>query len=183
MIDGEPAGSCTAAIASATSSNAARTARSRTSCGPASGTPPITSRRGPVPPEVLTVLRALPTTTKPMDALRTAVSTWGAVTDLAWPPTVEQARALTSASPSMLAAFARIRQGLEPIEPDPSLDLVAGFLYQLKGSRPTPARRRRSMRTSWSARSTASTRRPSRRASSSRRARTSRPRSPGRSAR
>ncbi len=88
---------------------------------------------GPVPPEVLTVLRALPTTTKPMDALRTAVSTWGAVTDLAWPPTVEQARALTSASPSMLAAFARIRQGLEPIEPDPSLDLVTGFLYQLKG--------------------------------------------------
>ena len=91
---------------------------------------------GPIPPEVLTVLRTLPTTTKPMDALRTAVSTWGAVSDLSWPPTPDQARALTSASPSMLAAFARLREGLEPVEPDPSLDLVSGFLYQLKGVRP-----------------------------------------------
>jgi citrate synthase len=89
-----------------------------------------------VPAEVLAVLRALPVTTKPMDALRTAVSAWGAVTNLSWPPTVEQARALTSASPSMLAAFARIRQGLDPIDPDPSLDLVSGFLYQLNGTRP-----------------------------------------------
>ena len=38
---------------------------------------------------------------------------------LPWPPTVEQARALTSFSPSALAAFARIRAGQEPIEPDP----------------------------------------------------------------
>jgi citrate synthase len=91
---------------------------------------------GPLPPEVLTVLRTLPPTTKPMDALRTAVSTWGAVSSLSWPPTVEEARALTSASPSMLAAFARIREGLDPVEPDPSLDIIAGFLYQLKGTRP-----------------------------------------------
>jgi citrate synthase len=71
-----------------------------------------------------------------MDALRTAVSTWAAVSNLSWPPTVEEARALTSASPSMLAAFARIRQGLDPVEPDPSLDIIAGFLYQLQGTRP-----------------------------------------------
>ena len=32
----------------------------------------------PVPDAVLTVLRTLPSTTKPMDALRTAVSAWGA---------------------------------------------------------------------------------------------------------
>ena len=47
----------------------------------------------PVPRSVLEVLRALPTTTKPMDALRTAVSAWGATQDLPWPPTAEQARA------------------------------------------------------------------------------------------
>jgi citrate synthase len=90
----------------------------------------------PVPAEVITILRALPPATKPMDALRTAVSAWGAVTDPSWPPTPEQARALTATSPSMLAAFARLRQGLEPIEPDPTLDLVSGFLYQLNGVRP-----------------------------------------------
>jgi citrate synthase len=71
-----------------------------------------------------------------MDALRTAVSAWGALQTLDWPPTAEQARALTSFSPSALAAFARLRQGKEPIEPDPSMDLVEGFLYQLNGERP-----------------------------------------------
>ncbi len=71
-----------------------------------------------------------------MDALRTAVSAWGATQDLPFPATVEQARALTSFSPSALAAFARLRAGQEPVEPDPSLDLVEGFLYQLTGARP-----------------------------------------------
>jgi citrate synthase len=88
---------------------------------------------GAIPGPVIDILRALPTSAKPMDALRTAVSAWGATQDLPWPPTIEQARALTSFSPSALAAFARIREGASPIEPDPSLDLVEGFLYQLTG--------------------------------------------------
>jgi citrate synthase len=92
----------------------------------------------PVPPAVLDVLRAMPKDAKPMDALRTAVSAWGATQQLPWPPTVEQARALTAFSPSALAAFARMRSGKEPIEPDPDLDLTAGFLYQLAGERPDP---------------------------------------------
>ncbi len=92
----------------------------------------------PIPGPVLEILKALPTSTKPMDALRTAVSAWGATQDLPWPPTVDQARALTSFSSSALAAFARLREGKEPVEPDPSLDLVEGFLYQLKGQRPDP---------------------------------------------
>ena len=94
---------------------------------------------GPIPAPVLTTLRSLPPTTKPMDALRTAVSAWGASQILPWPPTVEQATALTAFSPSALAAFARIRNGQDPIEPDPSLDLVAGFLYQLTGTPPDAA--------------------------------------------
>jgi citrate synthase len=92
----------------------------------------------PVPPEVLAVLRALPADAKPMDALRTAVSAWGSTQALPWPPTVEQARALTAFSPSALAAFARLRSGDDPIDPDPSLDLTAGFLYQLTGAQPEP---------------------------------------------
>jgi citrate synthase len=89
----------------------------------------------PVPEPVLVALRALPTTAKPMDALRTAVSIWGTTQTLDWPPTPEQARALTSFSPSALAAFVRLRRGLEPVDPDPSLNLVPGFLYQLNGER------------------------------------------------
>jgi citrate synthase len=91
-----------------------------------------------LPGAVLDTLRALPTSAKPMDALRTAVSVWGATQALAWPPTPEQARALTAFSPSALAAFARLRAGKDPIDPDPSLNLVDGFLYQLKGTQPEP---------------------------------------------
>jgi citrate synthase len=93
----------------------------------------------PVSPAVVTALRALPRTAKPMDALRAAVAIWGAENNPSWPPTADQARALTASSPSALAAFARIRQGLEPVEPRTDLDLVAGYLYQINGVRPDDA--------------------------------------------
>ncbi len=94
---------------------------------------------GRVPSAVMSALRALPRTAKPMDALRTAVSVWGATQILDWPPTEVQARALTAFSPSALAAFVRLRDDLEPIEPDPKLDLASGFLYELTGQRPDKA--------------------------------------------
>ncbi|MFI5225473.1 MAG: citrate synthase [Candidatus Limnocylindrales bacterium] len=92
-----------------------------------------------VPPAVLAALRELPPDAAPMDALRTAVSVWGATQRLTWPPTPEQARALTAFSPSALAAFGRLRRGLEPVEPDTSLGLAAGFLQQLNDAAPEPA--------------------------------------------
>jgi citrate synthase len=84
-------------------------------------------------------LRGLPTDALPMDALRTAVSAWGAARHTSWPPTVEQARELTALAPSALAAFGRLRRGLEPVQPDPSLHTAAGFLYQLDGAVPDEA--------------------------------------------
>ena len=92
-----------------------------------------------VPSDVLTALRLLPPTTHPMDALRTAVSAWGAMHHIAWPPTADQARELIAFAPSALAAFARLRQGLEPIPPQPGLDLASAFLQQLHGTAPDPA--------------------------------------------
>jgi citrate synthase len=78
-----------------------------------------------------------------MDALRTAISVWGAQQALPWPPTVEQARALTSFAPTALAAWGRVRKGLMPIEPDSSLNgLAAAFLYQLNGVKPDAAKAR-----------------------------------------
>ncbi len=94
---------------------------------------------GPLSDAVLTALRALPRTAKPMDALRTAVSVWGATEGVTYPPTPEQARAITAMSPSALAAFGRLRRGKEPVDPDPNLELAAGFLYQLMGETPDPA--------------------------------------------
>ena len=78
----------------------------------------------------------------------------------------------------------RLRAGKDPVEPDPSLDLVEGFLYQLNGrAARTPARPARSTPTSSSAPSTASTPRRSPRGSSPRPGPTSRRRSRARSGR
>jgi citrate synthase len=96
-------------------------------------------KTAPLPDAVLTALRSLGRDTNPMDALRTAVSVWGATTRPGWPPTPEQARALTAMAPSALAAFARLRDGQEPIDPDESLDFAPALLYQLTGRRPDPA--------------------------------------------
>jgi len=93
----------------------------------------------PVPAAVVATLRQLPSDAHPMDALRTAVSVWGAAQKLTWPPTPEHARRLTAFSPSALAAFGRLRRGLEPVDPDVTLDLAGGFLQQLTGAPPDPA--------------------------------------------
>ncbi|HUR15705.1 MAG TPA: citrate/2-methylcitrate synthase [Candidatus Limnocylindrales bacterium] len=93
----------------------------------------------PLPEPILAALRALPSTAHPMDALRTATSVWGGINRPGWPPTVEQARELTAMAPSALAAFGRLRQGLDPVDPDPSLQLAPGFLHQLTGETPDPA--------------------------------------------
>ena len=94
----------------------------------------------PLPDGVLTALRQLLPGTNAMDALRTAISVWGAQQGLTWPPTVEQARALTCFAPTALAAWGRVRRGLQPIEPDPALPgLAAAFLHQLEGVRPDAA--------------------------------------------
>ena len=92
-----------------------------------------------IPEPVMCALRELPDHAHPMDALRTAVSVWGAWRRPHWPPTVDQARELTAFAPSALAAFHRLRQGLEPVAPNPKLSLAGGFLQQLNGKDPDPA--------------------------------------------
>src|SRR5690348_7287649 len=61
-----------------------------------------------IPDAVMQTLRTLPADTEPMDALRTAVSSWGAVT-IKGKPTVDQTIALTARFPLVLAAFHRLR--------------------------------------------------------------------------
>ena len=92
-----------------------------------------------LPTVVLEVLRALPSTTVPMDALRTAVSAWGAAT-IQGKPDVEQAIALTARFPLILAAFHRLRNGLAPLESHPELGYAANYLYLLTGQVPREER-------------------------------------------
>jgi citrate synthase len=93
-----------------------------------------------LPEAVLAELRTLPATTEPMDALRTAISEWGAVKGLRGTPDLDQAIALTARVPLFLAAFHRLRQGLEPLASRPDLDHAANYLYLLNGQEPEAAK-------------------------------------------
>ncbi|MBV9691961.1 MAG: citrate synthase/methylcitrate synthase [Ktedonobacteraceae bacterium] len=88
-----------------------------------------------MPPMVMQVLRDLPASTEPMDALRTAVSAWGAIS-IKGHPSIEQALAVTARFPLFLAAFHRLRRGQEPLESRSELDHAANYLYLLTGQVP-----------------------------------------------
>lgn len=91
-----------------------------------------------LPEPVVSLLRGLPPTTAPMDALRTAVSAWGMYSDVQGAPTIDQAIALTARFPLILAAFQRFRLGLEPLESRSDLGYAANYLYLLTGQEPKP---------------------------------------------
>jgi citrate synthase len=88
-----------------------------------------------IPNIVLRTLRDLPAKTDPLDALRTAVSTWGALS-VSGLPTIEQSIAITARFPLFLAAFHRLRQGQELVESRPELGHAANYLYLLTGEVP-----------------------------------------------
>ncbi|HEY8668076.1 MAG TPA: citrate/2-methylcitrate synthase [Tepidisphaeraceae bacterium] len=89
---------------------------------------------------VLSILRALPPQTQPMDALRTAASALSALDpDLADnSPAANRRKAvrLTAQLPTIVTAFHRLRNGLEPVNPDPALPVAANFLYMMTGKKP-----------------------------------------------
>jgi citrate synthase len=92
----------------------------------------------PLPDQVIEVIRALPANAAPMDALRTGVSALGAIDDRHFDetPDLDEAIALTAKFPGILAAFFRLRQGLEPVAPIAEMNTAQSYLYQLFGREP-----------------------------------------------
>ncbi len=93
-----------------------------------------------LPESAINVLRALDSTTEPMDALRTGVSALGAATpgvniDL------EHAMALTAQVATLIATFHRLRQNLPIIEPLAQLDHGSNYIYMITGQEPTAAQK------------------------------------------
>ncbi len=90
--------------------------------------------------EVVDVLRLLPEDAHPMAALRTGVSLLGAfdpeADDESPESNARKALVITAQLPTMTAAFHRIRNGEEPLQPRESLGLAANFLYMLTGEEP-----------------------------------------------
>jgi citrate synthase len=84
-------------------------------------------------------LMATDPATDPMDVLRTVVSAQGAARSLTT-PTLEQAIALTSVFPTILAAAFRRRQGKSILEARDDLSHAANLLWMMDGQEPDAER-------------------------------------------
>ncbi|OYT70643.1 MAG: citrate synthase [Chloracidobacterium sp. CP2_5A] len=102
----------------------------------------VQAERG-VPAEIYALLRALPPTATPMEALRTATSALSAYDpdghDNSDAANIRKAVRLLGQMTTLTTAYDRIRRGLEPVAPDPSLTMAESFLYGLTGEKPHPS--------------------------------------------
>src|SRR5512143_4258384 len=93
-----------------------------------------------LPPPVFDIIRAVKSA-HPMDVLRTAASALSAfdpeTADNSREATLRKAVRLTSQVPMIVAAHARSRDGLEPLEPDATLGHAANLLWMLTGKKPS----------------------------------------------
>ncbi len=94
-----------------------------------------------LPAEIVDVIR-LVKDSHPMDVLRTAISALAAFDPETEDNSEEAVRRkgvrLTAQAPEIVTAHARMRQGLDPVKPDPSLGHAGNFLYSLFGVEPDP---------------------------------------------
>jgi citrate synthase len=101
-----------------------------------------------VPDDLVPFLRTLAGTDPfdPLTALRTAISfvaqrsgfrSW---LDISPDQLYDNAMQVAAQTPVLLAALHRLRQGHEPLTPDPDLSATANYLYLLSGERPDPQR-------------------------------------------
>jgi citrate synthase len=90
-----------------------------------------------LPEEVLSLIGQFPRDAEPMDSLRTAISALAFYDprsrDLSREGALRTATRLTAQFPVVVAAIGRLREGKEPVEPRPDLNLASNFLYMLKG--------------------------------------------------
>jgi citrate synthase len=95
-----------------------------------------------LPPAIVDWMRATPKDAPPMAVLRTMVSGLALfaphVEDGVHPSNPRAAIHLIAKTPSIVAAWDRIRRGLEPIAPLPNLSTAANFLYMRSGRAPIP---------------------------------------------
>ena len=93
-----------------------------------------------LPSAIYDIIRAVKGS-HPMDVLRTAASALAAfdpeTADNSREATLRKGVRLTSQVPMVIAAHDHIRNGREPIAPDPSLSHAANFLWMLKGAKPS----------------------------------------------
>ena len=96
-----------------------------------------------VDPRMMDVIRAIPRTAAPMDALRTLVSALAHFDVEADDPSPaanqRKALRLVAKTPTLIANFNRYRKGKPIVSPDSTLTLAQNFLWMLTGALPTVA--------------------------------------------
>jgi len=94
-----------------------------------------------LPEAILDIIR-ITKDAHPMDVLRTAISALATfdpdVDDNSAEATLRKGTRLTAQAPTIAAAHSRIREGKEPIKPNPDLSIAANFLYMIFGEIPDP---------------------------------------------
>ena len=93
-----------------------------------------------VPTEVIDVIRLFPGSSNAMAALRTAVSSLALydseADDMSREANLRKAIKLQAQLPTVIAAFARIREGKAPVAPKKGVGIAHNFLYMLTGEEP-----------------------------------------------
>ncbi len=95
-----------------------------------------------LPQPLLNMMHEFPTGAHPMAVLRTAVSTLGlfdpAADDNSEQANLRKALQLVAKIPTIIAAWARIRDGKQPVAPREDLGIAANFIYMLHDREPDP---------------------------------------------
>ncbi|MCO5178334.1 MAG: citrate synthase [Thermomicrobiales bacterium] len=91
--------------------------------------------------DVANTIAALPRGGAPIDSLKVGVTALGMQDenqdDLSQEGLRDKALGLAAAMPTILASYQRLRNGQEPVAPDPDLDIAANFLYMVRGEKPS----------------------------------------------
>jgi citrate synthase len=99
----------------------------------------LTAERS-VPVEIIEALKTRPKSALPMDILQAGVSMLAnhdpEIEDRSREASGRKAIRLVAKMPTIVAAWERIRNGKEPVEPDAQLGHAANFLYMLSGNAP-----------------------------------------------
>jgi citrate synthase len=93
-----------------------------------------------IPSQVIEQIKLYPAGTNSMAALRTAISSLAlydeSANDMSTDANQRKAIKLQAQLPTVVAAFARIREGKEPVAPKQGVSIAYNFLYMLTGEEP-----------------------------------------------
>ncbi|TDL30929.1 citrate synthase/methylcitrate synthase [Jeotgalibacillus sp. S-D1] len=91
-----------------------------------------------LPGHLLAIMKQLPARMSLMGVIRTCLSSMEDQS-YQWPPTIDQAIAVTAVIPAIITTRFALLNGNKPVDPDSSLNHIENYLYMLHGKTPSDA--------------------------------------------